>query len=68
MVIRKKKGCLKGHLRAKVPVRKGKTVILPSRQQFTGLHRSFRAAGPTLADGVVGQLIRCTNNGRYPCT
>src|SRR5713101_8709847 len=45
-VIRKKKGRLKGHFRAKVPVRKGKTAILTSHQQPTGLHRSFRAVGP----------------------
>jgi hypothetical protein len=45
-VIRKKKGRLKGHFRAKVPVRKGKTAILTSCQQPTGLHRSFRAVGP----------------------
>jgi hypothetical protein len=46
-VVRKKKERLKGHFHAKVPVRKGKTAIPTSRQQPTGLHRSFRAVGPT---------------------
>jgi Transposase IS116/IS110/IS902 family len=36
------------YIRAKVPVRKGKTAILTSCQQPTGLHRSFRAVGPYL--------------------
>ena len=43
---RKHKGPLQDPFRAQVPVRKGKTAILTSRQQPTGLHRSFRAAGP----------------------
>jgi hypothetical protein len=32
-VVRQKKGHLKGHFRAQVPVWKGKTAILTSRQQ-----------------------------------
>jgi len=45
-LVRQKKGRLKGHFRAQVPVRKGKTAILTSRQQPTGLHRSFPSVGP----------------------
>ena len=52
---RKKKGRLKGHFRAQMPVRKGKTAILTSRQQPIGLHRSFPSVGPC----SVGCLYRC---------
>jgi hypothetical protein len=43
---RKQKGPLQDHFRAKVPVQKGKTAILTSRQQPTGFHRSFPSVGP----------------------
>jgi hypothetical protein len=46
-VVRKHTGRLKGHCRAKRPVRKGKTAIRTSRQQPPGLHRSFPAVGPS---------------------
>jgi len=45
-VVQRKKGPLKGHFRAKVPVRKRKTVISTSRQQPTGLHHIFPSVGP----------------------
>jgi len=39
----------------KMPVRKGKTAILTSRQQPTGLHRSFPSVGPMAAGASSGK-------------
>src|SRR5215468_6383671 len=45
-VVQREKGSLKGHFRAKVPVRKRKTALSTSRQQPTGFHRIFPSVGP----------------------
>ena len=48
---RKHKGPLHDHFRAQVPVRKGTTAILISRQQPPRFHRSFPSVGPTWLTG-----------------